>query len=142
MWWQQRQQASALPAMDRGPVTRVLADEYVENLTEIARLAERHGGRGLVLAPTYRDRDEAPDESERISAHRARLRDAMKGAGIPFLEIQQLTEEGWPDNRWLFGEKIHPSASGHKLMAIALLGFMAENGMLTGLTIPPLEAVH
>jgi hypothetical protein len=120
----------------------VLGHEYVENLAEIVRLAGRHGGTALVLGPVYRDSITVPDESQRISEHRALLRDAMQKADIPYLEIAALTEAGWPQNEWLFGEKIHPGALGHRLMAQELLGFMAAHRMLKDLQIPYPEALH
>jgi hypothetical protein len=128
----------ASPVMNMGdpPRTRVMGDEYVENITEIVRLAERHGGRGLVLGPVYRDPVTVPDESVRLSSHRARLREAMKKAQLPYVEIERLTEAGWPQNELLFGEKIHPSAMGHELMAESLLQFMARQKMLGDLEVP------
>ena len=140
MW--QRRTGPPAPPSNRGQVTRVLGQEYIENMTEIVHLAGRHGGAGIVLAPVYRDSITVPDESQRLSAHRALLRDAMKTAQIPYLEIEALTEAGWPQNEWLFGEKIHPGYLGHRLMAQELLTFMAERQMLKDLKLPPPEAVH
>jgi lysophospholipase L1-like esterase len=135
MWWQRRGPARQ-GALLATATTRVTAAEYVENLSEIVALARRHGGAGLVLGPVYRDQLTIPDESTRISEHRRVLREALTKSGTPYLEIPELTEAGWPDNEFLFGEKIHPSALGHRLMAKRLLEAMSAGGMLAGLQAP------
>jgi lysophospholipase L1-like esterase len=133
--WQRRGPARQVALLGTA-TTRVTAAEYVENLSEIVRLARQHGGAGLVVGPVYRDRFTVPDESTRISEHRRALREALTRAGTPYLEIPELTEDGWPENELLFGEKIHPSALGHRLMAKRLMEAMAAHGMLPGLEVP------
>jgi len=91
----------------------------------------------VVIGPVYRDPTSEPGESERITAHRNRLRAAMTADGTPYLEIPELTETAWPGNERLFGEKIHPGFIGHRLMANRLLELMAARGMLGGLKLPP-----
>jgi lysophospholipase L1-like esterase len=135
MWWQRRGPARRA-AVPGAATTRVTAAEYVENIAEIVRLAHAHGAKALVLGPVYRDRFTIPDESTRLSAHRRALREAMARSGTPYLEIPALTEAGWPQNELLFGEKIHPSALGHRLMAKLLMEAMAAQGMLAGLQVP------
>ena len=135
--WQRGHAAGPAPAPDGVRVTRVLGDEYVENLKEIVRLAGSEGAKAVVIGPVYRDPISEPGESERITAHRNRLRGAMTTAGIPYLEIPELTEPAWPGNELLFGEKIHPGFMGHRLMANRLIALMAAKGMLGDLKVPP-----
>jgi len=116
---------------------RVSRDEFVENHLEMARLAREHGARALIVGPVYRDDSTAPDEAARLAAHRHALREAMTDAGIPYLEIDLLTEAGAPANYELFGELIHPNHRGHRLMANAVLESLASHGMLDGLVVPP-----
>jgi lysophospholipase L1-like esterase len=137
LWYQRGHGAAANVPPERGRVTRVLPDEYVDNLKQILALAARHGGKGVVLAPVYRDPYDVPDESVRISEHRRRLREAFTREKLPYVEIPELTEAGWPDNKFLFGEKIHPSAIGHRRMAQALLQYMVEHEMLADLKVAP-----
>ncbi len=117
-------------------VPRVSRDEFVENHLEIARLAREHGARALIVGPVYRDASSFPDEAARLEAHRRALREAMADAGIPYLQVDLLTEAGSPANHELFGELIHPNHRGHRLMAGAVLESLASHGMLDGLVIP------
>jgi hypothetical protein len=61
----------------------------------------------------------------------------MTAEGIPYLEIPILTEAGWPENEMLFGEAIHPSHLGHRVMARAILEFLSSRGLLAGMRVPP-----
>jgi lysophospholipase L1-like esterase len=138
--WQRGRGQRDVPA-DHEEVVRVPDDEYVQNIEEIARMAQRHRAGVVVIGPVYRDPDEAPDEAERLSAHRDILRAAMEQIQIPYLEIEELTERGWPDNDVLFGEKIHPNAAGHRLMAKALLQVLIDSNMLKDLEAPDPESI-
>jgi lysophospholipase L1-like esterase len=135
MWWQARHVPVA-PQPSRGPVERVPGPEFVENIGRIVDLAKQTGATPLVVGPVYRDPVTEPGEAERIGKHRALLREAMTAAGVPYVEIAALTESAWPGNGPLFGERIHPSDSGHRLMASVLLEFMASRGMLKDLRVP------
>ena len=57
---------------------------------------------------------------------RATLREKADEKRIPALEISELTERSWPANKALFGERIHPNAAGHRLMAERLAAFLSE----------------
>ena len=43
----------------------------------------------------------------------------------------------YPTNAPLFGEVIHPNELGHRLMANAVLDRLAQEGMLTDLSVSP-----
>ncbi|HYO63991.1 MAG TPA: SGNH/GDSL hydrolase family protein [Pyrinomonadaceae bacterium] len=116
---------------------RVPRDEYVRNILEMARLARERGAPAVVIAPVYRDAAHDPAESARISGHRDALRRAAGEAGLPFVEILELTEAGHPANSALFGEAIHPNHLGHRLMADALLKLFSEQKLLKNLYVPP-----
>lgn len=133
-WWQSRRPvATAAPA----PTTlRVPAGEYVDNLREIARLGGERGARVIVLGPIFRDGVTEPGEAQRIAGHRRRLAEGMAAAAIPYLEIPELHETAWPGNEQLFGERIHPSFLGHRLMANRLAQKMAADRMLKDLRPP------
>ncbi|HEV2765766.1 MAG TPA: SGNH/GDSL hydrolase family protein [Pyrinomonadaceae bacterium] len=127
--------ATHAPAAETTP--RVPAADYARNVLEMARLARERGARSVVIAPVYRDAEGNPAEAARMKGHRERLRAEALGAGLPYLEIPELTEAGHPSNAALFGEAIHPNHLGHRLMAEALLKIFSEQNLLQGLDVPP-----
>jgi len=74
-----------------------------------------------------------------MSRQRDALRDAMQQAGIPYLEIPELTEHNHPENLMLFGELVHPNKPGHQLMEARLLDFLSRHGMLWDLSVPEIS---
>jgi lysophospholipase L1-like esterase len=117
-------------------VRRVSPERFVANEMEMARLAREHGAGAVLIGAVYRDRVAHPPEGDLIGADRAALREAAREAGVPFLEVKELTEDGYPANARLFEEHIHPNHRGHRLLALALLGFLRDRGLLGGLTVP------
>jgi lysophospholipase L1-like esterase len=117
-------------------VTRVPAAEYVENIRAMARLARAQSAKVLVIAPIFRDPKTEPREAERIGRHREALRQAMLADATPYLELVELTEAGWPANDPLFGERIHPSWLGHRLLAERLASTLRAEHMLGDLQAP------
>jgi lysophospholipase L1-like esterase len=77
-----------------------------------------------------------PPEGDWIGADRAALRDAAREAGVPFLEVAELTEAAYPGNARLFEEHIHPNHRGQRVLAAALLRFLRDQGLLGGLAAP------
>jgi lysophospholipase L1-like esterase len=120
-------------------VPRVGRERFVENHRAMVWLVREAGARVVVLGPVFRDPLEHPDEAGRMGAWRAALRAAMQHDGVPYLEVPELTEAGWPANQPLFLEHIHPNHAGHRVLASALLSFMAARGMLAPLQAPPPE---
>jgi lysophospholipase L1-like esterase len=129
-------------AQRRGPrptLSRVPPDHYVENLLEMARLADQHGAAMVVIAPVYRDFVHKPEWGERMALLRAALESAMEATEIPYLLIPELTEASYPQNNGLFGEDIHPNVHGHRLMAERLLEFISDKGLLGNLQTSALD---
>jgi len=123
-----------------GAVARVPVLRFVENHVRMAALARECGAAVAVMGPVFRDPAEHPDEAERMRAYREALRGSMRAHGIPYLEVAELTETGWPANQPLFLEHIHPSHAGHRVLAHALLAFLSERGLLRGLAAPAVLA--
>ena len=117
-------------------VRRVSRERYVDNLLEMARLARGHGASPVLIGSVYRDRVAHPPEGDVIGADRAALRDAAREAGVPYLEVGELTEDAYPANARLFEEHIHPNHRGHRVLAVALLDFLRDQGLLDGLAVP------
>lgn len=114
-----------------GPVTvvpRVMADDFVNNMLAMVRMAEAHGARAMIIGTLYQDRS-FPEEAARMTAWRTALAATAGAAGVPYLEVTELTEAGAPGNKLLFGERIHPSAAGHQILAERVLAFIQENAL-------------
>lgn len=111
-------------------VVRVSKEEYVANISAMAELAKKHHAPTLVLGQVYRDTLTNVDQQSRIAEYRQSLSEAMHQKGFPYLEIEPLTEKGYPQNETLFGEAIHPNHLGHQLMAQEILEFIKKEGLL------------
>ena len=122
-------------------VRRVSPERFVGNEIEMARLARSHGAAAVLIGAVYRDRVAHPPEGDWIGADRAALRDAAGEAGVPYLEVAELTEAAYPGNARLFEEHIHPNHRGHRVLALALLAFLRDRGLLGGLTVPTVAPV-
>ena len=128
-WYVER--AAKEPAVEQlVPGERVSRLDYVTNMDAMVQLAREHGAAVLVVGAVYRDRTTNPPEAQRMSIYRATLQAAMRMENVPFLQIDELTENGAPANRELFGEHIHPSSNGHQLMAERILAALRADGML------------
>ena len=132
---QRRAPVATMPAK---PEPRSSAEEYVAHFLEMENVCREHGAWFGILLPVYRDPNTAgidpdhrdipadPDEGTRMAQYRAKLREDALAKKIPVLEIAELTERAWPANKALFGERIHPNAAGHRMMAERLAAFLAE----------------
>src|SRR5690606_22569450 len=100
------------------------------NVIAMVQLAQAHGAPALVVGPVYRDRTTNPPEAARIGIYRMTLGAAMRERRIPYLQIDELTEDGAPHNDFLFGEHVHPNSLGHQLMAERVQAALREHGLL------------
>lgn len=131
LWRWYTERAAKMPRAEQPvPAERVSQVDYVANMDAMVQLALQHGAKVLVVGAVYRDRTTNPPEARRMGLYRATLRAAMRMENIPFLQIDELTEDGAPDNKDLFGEHIHPSSTGHQLMAERILAALQQHGML------------
>jgi lysophospholipase L1-like esterase len=135
--WLRARRAAASVRPDT--VRRVSPDRFVSNEMEMSRLARSHGAAVVLIGGVYRDRVAHPPEGDIIGADRAALRDVAREAGVPYLEVKELTEAAYPGNARLFEEHIHPNHRGHRLLALALLAFLRDHGLLDGLAVPSVE---
>ncbi len=137
-WRRKRQPPQAASSAEL--VLRSPVEDYVDNFLEIARLAGAHGASVAIIGPVYRGFENNPVESAHMTRQRDALRTAMREAGIPYLEIPELTEHNHANNLMLFGEPVHPNAPGHRLMEVRLLEFLSRQEMLWDLSLPELHA--
>jgi lysophospholipase L1-like esterase len=135
-WWAARQASSRVPAAAVLTV-RVPGDEFVKNFREMAALTGKRKIPFVAIGPVYQNAIANPGAAARIAEYRTLLRQAMTADGIPYLEIPILTESGWPENKMLFGETIHPNHLGHRVMARVILEFLSSRGLLAGMRVPP-----
>ena len=132
------QRRAPVATMQAKPEPRSSAEEYVSHFLEMENVCRERGAWFGILLPVYRDPNTAgfdpehrdipadPSEGTRMAQYRAKLREDALAKKIPALEIAELTEHAWPVNKTLFGERIHPNAAGHRLMAERLAAFLAE----------------
>jgi lysophospholipase L1-like esterase len=126
-------QEKRAPLVPPPPEPRTSQAEYVANFAAMEALCRAHGAAFAIILPVYRDPNTAGDypegpghpgdaeEAARIGAYRAALLKDALARKIPVIEVSELTETGWPANAEHFGERIHPNASGHRLMAERLI---------------------
>jgi lysophospholipase L1-like esterase len=122
----------------RWPVSRVSRQEYLDNMVAIEALAREHGARVIVIAAPYRDYSPDVPEGELMQQYRQALGATMRQHGVPFLEIKELTEDAYPANDGWFGERIHPSFMGHRLLAAELLNLIRTGHVFPDLNTPTL----
>ncbi len=131
------QRRAVAPVAAAKPEPRSSEEEYVSHFLEMNRTcAEKNVWFGIIL-PVYRDPNTPgidaaepnaatdPAEGERMTRYRSGLRTTALAEKIPVLGIPELTESAWPTSKALFGERIHPNAAGHRLIAERLLAFVS-----------------
>jgi lysophospholipase L1-like esterase len=109
------------------PVSRTSSEAFAANHVAMERACRLAGARFLALGTVYRDAVTFPEEALRVAGHRRALSGALATAGIPYLEVSELTEAEHPENAGLFGEAIHPNARGHALLAEEILAFLSAH---------------
>ena len=130
----QNAQLTSLAGLPAEP--RSSAEEYVAHFTHMQSLCREHSAWFGIILPVYRDPNTPgdypegpshpgePDEAKRMGLYRDELEKAAARAEIPVLRVPELTERGWPGNAELFGERIHPNAQGHRLLAERLVDWL------------------
>jgi lysophospholipase L1-like esterase len=134
--WRHTRNVKKQPAPGPWNTHRVPQDEFVANNLEMARIARANGAQPVLIGTIYRDSQANPGEAALIKQYRDALRAAATASNIPFLEMTELTEAGFPDNSRLFGESIHPNGWGHEHMRDYLFKFLSDQGMLKAIDIP------
>jgi lysophospholipase L1-like esterase len=134
--WSHTQRVKKRPENAAFTIPRVPPADYVANLLETARIARDHGAHAVIIGAVYRDAQANPSEAALMKKYRDTLRSAAEIARVPYLEIRELTEANYPANIPLFGELIHPSFEGHKVITRELLRFFAEHKMVGSLKMP------
>jgi lysophospholipase L1-like esterase len=117
-------------------VPRVACPQYVGNMMSAVEVARRAGAQAIVIGAVYQRADLNPPEAERMAGYRQALRARCAATGVPYLQVAELTEAGYPGNTYLFGEVIHPSDRGHRVLAAALLRVLGRLGSLPGVLLP------
>lgn len=138
--WSRESEAEKDTAKPKAPVrpmeSRTSLDEYVANMTAIADAAASRQIPYVVIAAPFRDQVEKGTDQKRMQQNRLALRELFRNTGRPFIETYQLTEDAYPANDAFFGERIHPSAIGHRLMAAELVRWMQANWRPEGIEMP------
>ena len=127
---------SSPPQPKPTPQSRTSTEEYLGNITAVEQLAHDRGSAVIVIAAPYRDHGSDAPEADQMLRNRLALGETMREKGVPFLELRVLTEDAYPANNDLFGERIHPNHMGHRLLASELLKLIDSGHMLSDLKIP------
>lgn len=126
-------QKRSAPLVPPPPEPRSSQAEYVTHFAAMHDLCTSHGAAFVIILPLYRDPNTPgdypdakehpgdPEEGKRIAAYRSALHKLATDRQLAALEVPELTEKGWPANAALFGERIHPNAAGHRLLAGRLI---------------------
>jgi lysophospholipase L1-like esterase len=131
-----RSKSQRLPDQKVTPVVRVSEAEYLNNFTEIVRLARSAGAGVIVIGTPYRDSTTNPSEARLMKQYRVSLKTVMQQRNVPYLEVLELTEAAGSVNEGFFGELIHPNNMGHRLLTYELFRLMARTKLLGNLKIP------
>ena len=134
--WRHTKNIKKQPAPGPWNTHRVTQDEFVANNLEMARIVQAHGAQPVFIGTIYRDSQGNPGEAALIKQYRDALRTNAAASKIPFLEMTELTEAGFPNNSMLFGESIHPNGWGHEHMRDYLFNFLSAQGMLKAIDLP------
>lgn len=134
--WLRSRNRPATQVVAPAPVPRVSESEYVDNFTEIVKLARSRQAQVIVIGAPYRDSTTNPPEAQLMTRYRASLKSTMQESQTPYLEILELTEAAGSVNQGFFGELIHPNHIGHRLMASELLKLMGQRHLLGDLKVP------
>ena len=113
------------------PPHRVSTVDYLANIRAMVTTAAAHHAKAVVIGQVYRKLDPEMARDAYMSNTRKQLARMCAADHVPYLEVPELTEAGWPKNEFLFGEDIHPDAQGHELLYKRLLALLDEQHMLT-----------
>jgi len=140
-WLRLREAASGsrTPQPQRFLESRTSSEEYLNNMSAMVQLARQRKVPFIVLAAPFRDHTENGPDAQRMLLNRLALGDLMKNDEAQYLEIREMTEDTYPANDKFFGERIHPSQIGHKLIASEVMKFIAAQHLLPVLNVPPFE---
>jgi lysophospholipase L1-like esterase len=82
-----RSKSQRLPDQKVTPVARVSEAEYLNNFTEIVRLARSAGAGVIVIGTPYRDSTTNPSEARLMKQYRVSLKTVMQQRNVPYLEV-------------------------------------------------------
>ena len=139
--WMRSSDAKTNPAVARAQrptQSRTSTEEYLQNMTAIAKAAENRRIPYLIMAAPFRDREENGEDAQRMLVNRLALGQLMRETETPYLELHELTEDAFPSNDRFFGERIHPSFLGQRLIASELVKAIGARRVLGDLNIPPM----
>ena len=96
--------------------TRVLPEERLQNLTELAALCERNHIRLIVIHPSYTF----------TGKHECILTEFCKQHSVPMLETFSALHPEGVKRRTLFGDRVHPNVAGQNKLAELLFSRVVE----------------
>lgn len=94
-------------------------EDYLTNFEQMREICAKRGAQLVVINPFFQL---LPENDPWLPAHRVTefrecLKSYVRSAGLPFLDIPELTEAHHPANNSLFIERVHPNYEGHSMIA-------------------------
>ncbi len=100
-----------------GGVPRVGKDGFVKNFARIQGLASKSGAPCVFILPIFQGASKYRKESKDFPVYREALCTFAKKNNIAFVDVPFLTARGFPANKQYFGEPLHPTDTGHYVLA-------------------------
>ena len=111
---------------------RVELNDYAANLETIVQMVHRQGGEvGFIILPNREDVAPVSEGPVAWSPYRQVMRDTAKRHGAFVIDAPALFSES-NDTETLFLDEMHPTATGHSVIAQGVLAALAEREWMAG----------
>lgn len=112
---------------------RVAIQDYADNLEIMVDLALRQGAEVLfVVLANVEDLDREPSATSAWEPYRQVMRDTARRHGAQVIEVPSLFAASALSADTLFVDQMHPSATGHRLIARELLAVLRQADWVAG----------
>lgn len=116
---------------------RVALNDYARNLETITQIAhERDCEVMFLILSNEEDLEPSGEGPAAWDPYRRAMRDTARRHGAPVVDVPALFRESGLTNEDLFLDEMHPTATGHRIIAEAVYAVLEERGWIAG---EPLE---
>lgn len=115
--WSNRQ--NGRPKLEGFGSANTPLEDYVTNFDLMRSECAKRGAEFVVINPFFQLLPENDPwlPGHRVTEFREALKAYVRAANVPFLDIPELTESTFPENKPLFIERVHPNDVGHAMVA-------------------------
>ena len=122
---------------DRGQIglRRVAIEDYAANLDILVEMAKANGADVVFLLLSNNEDlgPQGPDNAPKAwTPYRDVMREAAERHGAPVVDVPALFRESGLSKEELFLDKMHPTATGHRMIGEALAKLLKEGGWTEG----------